>query len=231
MQNPQASPPVKVLVLDIGGSNVKLRMTGQSERTKIPTGPDYTPKHLMADLKEVTRGWKFEAVTVGFPAPVIDGKIPFEPKNLGRGWVDFRFEKAFGKPVKLINDAAMQAVGCYEGDRMLFLSLGTGLGSALISNHHVIGLELSELRWSKQSTLEDRVGKASITELGLETWEESVHAAATVLRDAFLPDSIVIGGGGVKLLKKLPKRARRGHNDQAFRGGELLWSDVRFQVS
>jgi predicted NBD/HSP70 family sugar kinase len=230
MRNPQGSLPVNVLVLDIGGSNVKLRMTGQSERTKIPTGPDYTPKQLVADIGKATRGWDFEAVTVGFPAPVTDGQIPFEPKNLGRGWVDFRFEKAFGKPVKLVNDAAMQAVGCYEGGRMLFLSLGTGLGSALIADHHVIGLELSELRWSKQSTLEDRVGKASILELGRETWEESVHDTVALLRAAFLPDSIVIGGGGARLLKKLPKRTQRGHNDQALRGGELLWTESRFRI-
>ena len=137
---------MKVLVLDIGGSNVKLRVTGREETAKIATGRKFTPARLLAGFEKVAKGWKYEAVSVGFPAPVVGGSIPVEPKNLGRGWVGFGFEEALGRPVKLLNDAAMQAVGCYQGGTMLFLSLGTGLGSAVIADYHVVPLELSELR-------------------------------------------------------------------------------------
>ena len=221
---------MKVLVLDIGGSNVKLRVTGQPKRSRIPTGPGYTPELLVADLGTATRGWDFDAVSVGFPAPVIKGRIPFEPQNLGSGWVDFRFDEALGKPVKLINDAAMQAIGCYEGDRMLFLSLGTGLGAALIADYHVIALELCDLRWSKNQTLEEQLGKAALKQLGPVSWEEDVQSTITMLREAFLPDSIVIGGSGAKLLKSLPEDVRRGHNKRAIEGGELLWTDQRLRL-
>ncbi len=219
-----------ILVLDIGGSNVKLRLTGQTGRTKIPTGPDYTPKRLLADVRAATKGKKFDAVSIGFPGPVVDGRLPFEPQNLGPGWVDFRFKKAFGKPVKLINDAAMQALGAYDGGRMLFLSLGTGLGSALIIDFHVIALELCDLRWSKQQCLEDRVGKDALMSLGSEQWEENVHSAVKMLRKVFLPDSVAIGGGAASYLEHIPKGARRGDNSWALDGGERLWSDRRFRL-
>jgi len=221
---------MKILVLDIGGSNVKMRATGQAERTKFPSGPGYSPKDLVADLEKRAAGWEFDAVTVGFPAPVIGGRIPVEPKNLGTGWVGFDFEQALGRPVKLINDAAMQAVGCYEGGRMLFLSLGTGLGTALISDHHVIALELCELRWSRAATIEKQVGKAEMKRIGRVRWEKNVHTVVEMLRKALLPDSIAIGGGGVKNLKKLPEMARRGDNNMALDGGEALWFEPRFRV-
>lgn len=221
---------MKVLVLDIGGSNVKMRVTGQEERTKFPTGPDYSPKQLVSDLSKYAKGWEFDAVTVGFPAPIIAGTIPVEPKNLGTGWVDFDFEKSLGKPVKLINDAAMQACGCYDGGRMLFLSLGTGLGTALISDYHVIALELCELRWSKAATIEEQVGKAEMKRIGKSQWEENVHTVVEMLRKALLPDSIAIGGGGAKYLKKLPKKARRGDNNMALDGGEAVWFEPRYRV-
>jgi len=219
-----------VLVVDVGGSNVKLRVTGQEKRTKLPSGPGYTPEQLRADLEGATGGWEFDAVTVGFPAPIVDGRIPWEPQNLGRGWAGFQFEEAFGKPVKVINDAAMQAVGCYEGGRMLFLSLGTGLGSALIADYHVIALELCDLRWSEDRSLEDQLGKPAMKKLGKARWEESVHETVAMLREALLPESIVIGGGGAKHLKELPEGVERGHNSHAFEGGERLWNDERFRV-
>ena len=221
---------MKVLVLDIGGSNVKMRMTGQEERTKFPTGPDFTPKDLLAGLKQHAAGWDFDALTVGVPAPVVGGRIPREPKNLGSGWVDFDFERELGKPVKLLNDAAMQAVGCYQGGRMLFLSLGTGLGSALISDYHVIALELCELRWSGNSTIESRLTKAERKRVGRAAWEESFHVIAGMLRSSLLPDSIVVGGGEASRLKRLPMDGRRVDNNMALEGGERLWAEPRFQL-
>jgi predicted NBD/HSP70 family sugar kinase len=224
------APSVSILVLDIGGSNVKLRLSGQSRRTKLPTGPDYTPKRLMKDVKAIAKGWKYDRVSIGVPAPVADGKIIEEPQNLGPGWVDFRFKKTFGRPVKLINDAAMQAVGAYEGGRMLFLSLGTGLGSAFIADYRVIPMELCELRWSKRETIEDRVAKAALLGLEPETWEENVHAVVKLLRNSLLPDTIAIGGGGAKLLERPPKNCRVGDNSWALDGGERLWTDARFRL-
>jgi hypothetical protein len=219
---------MKVLVLDIGGSNVKLRVTGQEAIAKIPTGPNYTPQQLVADLPAVIAGWEFDAVTVGFPAPIVAGKIPFEPQNLGTGWVDFRFSEALGKPVRLINDAAMQAVGCYDGGRMLFLSLGTGLGSALIVDYHIIGLELCQLRWSRQQTIEGRLGKPALKRLGKARWIKCVGDTVNMLRAAFVPDSIKVGGGSAKHLKRLPDGVHLVPNSIALTGGELLWTDPRF---
>ena len=221
---------MKVLVLDIGGSNVKMRMTGQEERSKFPSGPDYSPKQLVADLAKHAKGWEVDAVTIGFPAPIIGGKIPREPKNLGTGWVDFDFEEALGKPVKLINDAAMQAVGCYEGGRMLFMSLGTGLGTALISDYHVIALELCELRWSKNATIESQVTKAEKKRVGRAQWEVNFHIIAEMLRKSLLPDTIVIGGGEAKQLKTVPKKSRRVDNNMALEGGEAVWFEPKYQL-
>lgn len=221
---------MKVLVLDIGGSNVKMRMTGQDERTKFASGADFAPGDLLKGLEKEAGGWDFDAVTVGFPAPVIGGRIPREPKNLGTGWVDFDFEKELGKPVKLINDAAMQAVGCYQGGRMLFMSLGTGLGTALISDYHVIGLELCELRWSKSSTVESQVAKAEKKRVGRTKWEENFHDVVELFRKSLLPDSMVVGGGEAKHLKKLPVDARRVDNDMALEGGEALWLEPKFRL-
>lgn len=221
---------MKVLVLDIGGSNVKMRVTGQEERTKWSSGAEFSPKNLVSGLKKHAKGWDYDAVTVGFPAPIIGGKIPREPKNLGTGWVDFDFEKGLGMPVKLINDAAMQAVGCYEGGRMLFMSLGTGLGTALISDYHVIALELCELRWSKNATIESQVGKAEKKRVGRVQWEENFHTIAEMLRKSLLPDEIVIGGGEAKHLKKLPKKARRVDNNMALEGGEAVWFEPKYRL-
>lgn len=219
-----------ILVIDIGGTNVKLRISGEIRRTKIPSGPAYTPEQLIKDVGAATKGKKFDAVSIGLPAPVIGGKVAEEPQNLGSGWVGFRFKKAFGKPVKLVNDAAMQAVGAYEGGRMLFLSLGTGLGSALVADFQVIGLELCELRWSKSETIEERVNKAALMRLDLEDWEKNVHSVVKLLRKALLPDSIAIGGGGAKYLSRPPKSSRLGNNSWALVGGERLWLTNKFRI-
>jgi predicted NBD/HSP70 family sugar kinase len=221
---------MKVLVLDIGGTNVKLRFPGQQATVKLPTGPNYTPERLLADLKPRAARRKFDAVTIGFPAPVVAGKLPLEPDNLGPGWTDFRFDRAFRCPVRLINDAAMQAMGCYRGGRMLFLSLGTGLGAALIADFHVIGLELCHLRWSRQQTLEQRLGKPAMRNLGKARWTRALHNAVEMLRAAFVPDDLAIGGGGIKHLKVLPEGCRRAANQDALTGGELLWNDSRFRI-
>lgn len=221
---------MNVLVLDVGGSNLKLRVTGQPARTKLPTGPQYNPDRLLADLAMATRDWHYDAVTIGFPAPVVDGRLPFEPQNLGTGWVGFPFQEALGKPVKLLNDAAMQAVGCYAGGRLLFLSLGTGLGSALIADHHIVGLELCQLRWTKRTNIEHQLGKAALRRLGRPRWEKIVHTVVEMLRKAFVPDDLVLGGGGAKHLKHLPAHARRGGNEHALDGGELVWTDPRFRI-
>jgi len=221
---------MKVLILDIGGSNVKMRVTGQEERTKWASGADFSPKDLVSGLKKHAEGWDYDAVTVGFPAPIIGGKIPREPKNLGTGWVDFDFEEGLGKPVKLINDAAMQAVGCYEGGRMLFMSLGTGLGTALISDYHVISLELCELRWSKNATIESQVTKAEKKRVGRAQWEVNFHIIAEMLRKSLLPDTIVIGGGEAKHLKTVPKKSRRVDNNMALEGGEAVWFEPKYKL-
>ena len=221
---------MNVLVLDIGGSNLKFRMSSRVRRRRVSTGPQYTPAQMMDDLGEEIEGWDYDVMTVGFPAPVVDGRIDNEPQNLGGGWMDFCFEEAFNCPVRIINDAAMQAIGCYEGGRMLFLSLGIGLGSALIADYHVIPLELCELRWSETQTLEDRVGKAALISLGRDAWEEGVLASVAMLREAFVPDSIMIGGGAAKFLGPLPSDVHLGHNNRALDGGEMLWNDERFRI-
>lgn len=183
----------------------------------------------MADLKRATDGWEYDVATVGFPAPVVDNRLATEPWNLGTGWVNFDFEKEIGKPVKLINDAAMQAIGCYDGGRMLFLSLGTGLGSALIDDYKVIGLELSRLRYSSKYSLEDRLGKAGQEVSGRKKWEERFHRTLKMLRMAFVPDYIVVGGGEAKRLRNA-EDFRRVDNMAALEGGERLWNDERFKL-
>ena len=221
---------MNILVLDIGGTNVKARCTGQDVVTRFRTGPGYGPRELVRDLAGAAADWDYEGVTIGFPAPVVGGRLPCEPQNLGPGWVGFDFAAALGRPVRLINDAAMQAIGCYRGGRMLFLSIGTGLGSALIVDHQVIGLELCELRWARQVTLEERLRKAACKEMGRPRWERSLHEAADLLRRAFLPDEIAIGGGGAKHIKRLPEGCRRTSNAEALAGGELLWNEPKFRV-
>jgi polyphosphate glucokinase len=215
---------VKVLVLDIGGNNVKMQVAGSDEVRKFPSGPTLTPDDLVAGVREATKDIAFDAVTVGYPGPVLRGKPVAEPRNLGEGWLGFDFEAAFGRPVKIINDAAMQALGSYEGGRMLFLGLGTGLGSTLISDGHLEPMELGQLPYRKR-TFEDYVGRRGLKRLGKKKWRGHVERVVERLTAALLPDYVVLGGGNVKKLKRLPPLARPGDNANAFLGGYRLWDE------
>jgi hypothetical protein len=214
----------KVLVVDIGGTNVKA-MISREGRRKFSSGPGLTPRQLHAMLDGKLDDWKYDVVSVGFPAPVKNGRILTDPKNLGKGWTRFNFEKAFGKPVRVINDAAMQALGSYRGGRMLFIGLGTGFGSALVWNGVVLPLELSELPYLAKGTVEDRVGKAGLKQIGRKNWEEDVERILTQLQRAFVVDYIVLGGGNAKLLERLPRGVERGHNRNACLGGQRVWQN------
>jgi predicted NBD/HSP70 family sugar kinase len=212
----------KILVIDIGGSNVKLMMS-RHEKRKFKSGPNLTPRGIVAEMKPLVSDWKFNAISIGFPAPVRDGRILSEPKHLGRGWVGFDFEKAFGKPVRIINDAAMQALGSYHGRRMLFLGLGTGLGSALVWSNYVLALELGDLPYSNGSIIEDYLGKPGLARLGEKTWLRDVEHALVQLKKSLIADYVVLGGGNAKKLDMLPTGVERGHNRNAFLGGTRLW--------
>ena len=212
----------KILVVDIGGTNVKLMISRRKKR-KFKSGPKLTPSEMVAQIKEEVEDWKFDAVSIGFPAPVRDGRILEEPKHLGKGWVRFNFEKAFGKPVRIVNDAALQALGSYRGGRMLFLGLGTGLGSTLVLRDMVIPLELGDLPYRDDRIIEDFLGKPGMAELGEKEWERQVMSAVDQLKKSFIADYVVLGGGSAKKLKKLPDGVELGHNRNAFLGGVRLW--------
>ncbi|HYJ06119.1 MAG TPA: hypothetical protein VEX43_13360 [Chthoniobacterales bacterium] len=212
-----------VLVIDVGGSKIKLRKSDSPHTLKFESGPKMTPSEMVVQAMLLTAQWEYDVVSIGFAGPVVHGKPALDPDNLGSGWTAFDFQKAFRKPVKLINDAAMQALGCYTGGRMLFLGLGTGLGSTLILDEVVVPLELGQLRYSESQTLEDVLGKSSLKKIGREKWEAAVHAAVDNLHNAFVADYTVLGGGNAKKLKRLPKGTRRGSNLYAFRGGVRLW--------
>ena len=214
----------KVLVVDVGGTNVKA-MISREERRKFSSGSDLTPRQLHAMLDGKLDDWKYDVVSVGFPAPVRNGRILTDPKNLGKGWTRFNFEKAFGKPVRVINDAAMQALGSYRGGRMLFIGLGTGFGSALVWNGVVLSLELSELPYLTEGTIEDRVGKTGLKQIGRKIWQEDVERILTQLQRAFVVDYIVLGGGNAKLLEQLPPGVELGHNRNAYLGGQRIWQN------
>ena len=213
----------KILVIDIGGTHVKL-MISRAKKRKFKSGPKLTPREMVAQIKAELKGeWRYDAIAIGFPAPVRDGRILDEPKHLGKGWVRFNFEKALGKPVRIVNDAALQALGSYRGGRMLFLGLGTGLGSALVLRDMVLPLELGDLPYRDDRIIEDFVGKPGIAELGDEKWERIVMNAVAQLKKAFIADYVVLGGGNTKKLSKLPKGAEQGYNRNAFLGGIRLW--------
>ena len=214
---------MKVLVIDVGGTHVKLLATGQRERTEIPSGPGLTARKMVAAVRQVTRDWKYDAVSIGFPGPVIHGRPLAEPHNLSGGWVGFNFHKAFGRPVSIINDAAMQALGSYHGGRMLFLGLGTGLGSALVVDGVLEPMELAHLPCRKGRTYEDYAGLAGLRRHGKKKWRRQVAEIIGQLRAATQAEYVVVGGGNAKLLKKLPPRVELGDNANAFRGGFRLW--------
>ena len=215
-----------VLVIDVGGTNVKIIATGQKVPVKIPSGHALTPRRMVASVKKAAAGWNYVAVSIGYPGPVLHDKPIAEPHNLACGWLGFDFRKAFGKPVKVINDAAMQALGSYKGGRMLFLGLGTGLGSALIVDGMLEPMELAHLPYKKGRTYEDYVGLRGLKRLGKKKWRKNVAEVVAQLSKAMAADSVVLGGGNAKLLKKLPDGARLGSNQNAFLGGFRLWEEV-----
>ncbi|HYS94570.1 MAG TPA: ROK family protein [Candidatus Acidoferrales bacterium] len=217
---------MNVLAVDIGGSSVKILATGQKEPRKLPSGPKLAPKAMVADVKKLAKGWKYDAVSIGYPGMVIHGRPIAEPVNLGKGWVGFDYRAAFGKPVKLINDATMQALGSYKGGKMLFLGLGTGLGSTVIADGVVEPMELAHLPY-KKGTYEDYVGRRGLERRGKKKWRRDVEDIVAKLTAALEPDDVVLGGGNAKKVKELPPKCRRGNNANAFLGGFRLWEDKK----
>jgi len=213
---------MKILVIDVGGTNVKVYRAGARQVQKFPSGPTFTPAAMVAGVRAAAKDWRYEAVSLGIPAPVLRGKLVEDPINLGGGWKAFDYRAAFKCPVKLINDAAMQALGSYHGGRMLFLGLGTGLGSAMVSQGRIEPMELAHLPYRK-STFEDYLGTRGLKRMGKKKWRRHVERVVELLSAALLPDEVVIGGGNVKKLKALPPGARAGSNDKAYRGGLRLW--------
>lgn len=217
---------MNVLVIDVGGTNVKILATGQKEPRRFPSGPKMTPKQMVSGVKQITVDWKYDVVSIGYPGLVLKGKPAAEPHNLGRAWVGFNFKSAFRRPVKIINDAAMQALGSYKGGLMLFLGFGTGLGSALVDRGIVVPMELGHLSY-KKGTYEDYLGIRGIEQLGKKKWKSYVEYGVARLVDAFHPDDVVLGGGNAKKLKHLPAGCRRGDNANAFLGGFRLWEAAK----
>jgi polyphosphate glucokinase len=218
---------MKVLVVDIGGTHVKLLATGRRVPVKVDSGPDLTPRLMLQRVREATAGWRYDAVTLGYPGPVVRGRRLANPVNLGPGWQRFDFARAFGCPVRILNDAAMQALGSYDGGRMLFLGLGTGLGSALVDDGVLLPLELAHLPYREGKSFEDYLGVRGLERLGHPKWQRHVALVSEILRRALVADHVVLGGGNVKKLKRLPPHARRGDNVNAFRGGFRVWAGAR----
>jgi len=216
---------VKVLVIDIGGTHVKVLATGRTEPRRFASGPKLTPEEMTVGVKKLAPRWKFDVVSIGYPGVVIHGRPIAEPHNLGKGWVRFDYEAGLGRPVKIINDAAMQALGSYRGGKMLFLGLGTGLGSALIVDGIVQPMELGHLPY-KKGTYEDYVGQLGLEKRGKAKWRRDVADVLARLTAALEPDDVVLGGGNVRKLKELPPGIRVGDNANAFVGGRRLWEEA-----
>jgi polyphosphate glucokinase len=217
---------MNVLAIDIGGTHVKVLATGQKEERNFDSGPTLTPRRMVSGVKRLTKDWKYDMVSIGYPGPVLRGRPVSEPRNLGRGWVGFDFEPAFGCRVKLINDAAMQALGDYKNGRMLFLGLGTGLGSTLIVDGIVEPMELGHLPFRK-ATYEDYVGLRGLEKHGKKKWRRYVAEVIGLLTAALEPDEVVLGGGNAKLLKEVPPHCRVADNANAFVGGFRMWKDAK----
>jgi polyphosphate glucokinase len=219
----------RVLVVDVGGTNVKILATGQETPRKFPSGPSMTAQEMVAEVRQAAADWQYDVVSIGYPGPVLRGRPVAEPHNLGTGWVGFDFEAAFGCPVKVINDAAMQALGSYQGGRMLFLGLGTGLGTTLIVDGIIEPMELAHLPYRK-ATYEDYIGERGLERLGKKKWRKFVNDVVTRLSAALTVEYVVLGGGNVRKLKELPPNCRAGDNANAFQGGFRLWEDADVQV-
>jgi polyphosphate glucokinase len=213
---------MNVLAIDVGGTHVKILATGQEERREFESGPTLTPRRMVAGVKTLAQGWRYDVVSIGYPGLVLGGRIAAEPHNLAQGWVGFDFQKAFGKPVKVVNDAAMQALGSYVQGTMLFLGLGTGLGSALVVDGHVVPMELAHLSYG-EATIEDYVGLRGLERLGKKKWRKHVEFMVERFTAALHPDEVVIGGGNARKLKVLPSGCRAGDNANAFIGAFRMW--------
>ena len=213
---------MNILTVDVGGTSVKILATGQADRRKFSSGPTMTAERMVAEVKELAADWSYDVVSIGYPGRVSRGRIVSEPHNLAPGWREFNFQAAFDCPVKILNDAAMQALGSYEGGLLLFVGLGTGLGSALVADGVVIPMELGHLSYSK-GTYEDYVGRRGLERRGKKKWQKHVAFAVTRLIEALNPDDVVLGGGNSKKLKELPPGCRLGDNAFAFVGGFRLW--------
>lgn len=218
-----SSAKKRVLVIDVGGTHVKILVTGQREKRELDSSPRLTAREMVRGVKKLATGWPYDVVSIGYPGPVLHNKVVLEPHNLGKGWVGFNFDRAFGKPVRIINDAAMQALGSYKGGRMLFLGLGTGLGTAMVIDGKVEPMELGHMQFKKGRTFEDYVGLRGLRRLGKTKWRREVNAAVECLRASLEPDYIVLGGGNAKKLKALPRGCELGDNANAFLGGFRLW--------
>jgi polyphosphate glucokinase len=223
MQNMQTSKSPKVLVIDAGGTHIKLLATGRTQAVKIDSGPRMTAPEMVRVVKKAVKGWDFDRITLGYPGPVINGRPLREPHNLGGGWMGFDFAKAFGRPVKILNDAAMQAIGSYQGGRMLFLGLGTGLGSAMIVDGMLEPMELAHLQYKNGRTYEDYLGLRGLQQMGKKKWRRHVAKVAKKLKVALEADYIVLGGGNSRKIKELPPHTRLGNNEHAYRGGFRVW--------
>jgi polyphosphate glucokinase len=218
---------VNVLVVDVGGSHVKVLATGQPERRRIASGPTLTAAQMVEAVGRLAADWTYEAVSLGFPGQVLDGAPIKEPVNLGPGWVGFDYAAAFGRPTRVVNDAAMQAIGAYDGGRMLFLGLGTGLGSAMVLDGVVAPMELAHLPYrGRHGTYEDYVGQRGLERRGKKKWRRAVFDVVTQLAAALEPEYVVLGGGNVRILDRLPANVRVGSNADAFAGGFRLWDDA-----
>jgi len=214
-----------VLVIDVGGTNVKVLTTGQTQRRKFPSGPELTPERMVEKVKATTKDWDYDVVSIGYPGPVDAGRPVAEPRNLAKGWIGFDFARAFGRPVQVINDAAMQALGSYKGGKMLFLGLGTGLGSCAVVNGKVGPFELGSLPY-KKGTYEDYVSRRRLERRGRKKWNQDVAEVVAHMIHALRPDDVVLGGGNAKKLTQLPKGCRLGSNANAFSGGFRMWEDT-----
>ena len=214
---------MNVLVIDVGGTHVKLLATGRRTPVKLDSGPHLTPAVMVRETLAATTGWRYEAVTIGYPGPVRKGRPVADPFNLGRGWRRFDFARAFQKRVVVVNDAAMQALGSYDGGRMLFLGLGTGLGTAVVEDGVVQPMELAHLPYRDGKSFEDYLGVRGLERLGHHKWAKHVGVVAEMLRAAVVADHVVLGGGNVRKLRRLPPHCRRGDNSNAFRGGFRVW--------
>ena len=225
MKAARAAKSARVLVIDLGGTNVKMLASGQKEPRKYPSGPAMTPRRMVQVVKKSVRDWKFDCISLGFPGPIINECPLRDPHNLSDGWMGFDFRKAFGCPVRIINDAAMQALGSYKGGRMLFLGLGTGLGAAMIVDGMLQPMELAHLIYKDGKTYEDYLGLRGLERSGKKKWRKHVATITRKLKIALKADYVVLGGGNSKKLKKLPPGTRLGSNANAFLGGFRMWKE------